>query len=212
MAALIGLEVGDPPSVWADLGFLVDGDVCRLGSVAISLVGSGSDSGSGSGGIISWALSGVEVDDGGLLDGLPTSVGVVDAVAAVAGSHPNGAVSIDHLVVSTPDLERTVKVFEDAGLLLRRRRDAGATYGTELHQAFFRVDDVIIEVVGPPSPSGIGVAAFFGLAITVDDLAATGSYLGDRMRPPKDAVQAGRQIATLARDAGSSVALAFMSR
>jgi hypothetical protein len=206
MASLVGLEVADPPSVWADLGFSVDGDVCRLGSVDITLVGAGS----GSGGIVSWVLSGVDVADSGL-DGLPTTVASAgDSVAA--GAHPNGAASIDHVVVSTPDLERTVKVFEEAGLLLRRRRDAGATYGAELRQAFFRVDDVIIEVVGPPSPSGSGPAAFFGLAITVDDLAATGSHLGDRMRPPKDAVQEGRQIATLARDAGSSVALAFMSR
>ncbi|MBV9662995.1 MAG: glyoxalase, partial [Actinobacteria bacterium] len=60
-------------------------------------------------------------------------------------------------------------------------------------------------------PTGDGPARFYGLAFTVADLDATAAYLGDRLRPAKDAVQPGRRIATLDKSAGSSVAIAFMS-
>jgi hypothetical protein len=49
------------------------------------------------------------------------------------------------------------------------------------------------------------------LAFTVAELDATARFLGERMRPPKEAVQPGRRIATLDRSAGSTVAMAFMS-
>jgi hypothetical protein len=181
MATVVALEVADAPSVWTDLGFAVDGGSCQVGSVLIHLTG-----------------------------GEPRP-----AAHPSHRSHPNGVVAIDHVVVSTPDLERTIGAFDDAGLLLRRRRDAGATYGTELRQAFFRLGEVIVEVVGPAeAPASTGVPAparFFGLAFTVADLASTASSLGDRLSPAKEAVQSGRTIATLACDAGSTVAMAFMS-
>jgi hypothetical protein len=123
-----------------------------------------------------------------------------------APEHRNGVVALDHLVISTPNLGRTIERFEEAGLELRRTRDAGA-----IHQAFFKAGDVILEVVGPPQPSGDGPAGFFGLAWTVADLDATADYLGDRLHPAKDAVQKGRRIATLDRSAGSTVRHAFMS-
>jgi hypothetical protein len=215
MATVVALEVADAPSVWTDLGFAVDGGSCQVGSVLIHLTGGDGE------GIVTWTLSGVALD-GGRLDGLPTTAGGSTdggeprpAAHPSHRSHPNGVVAIDHVVVSTPDLERTIGAFDDAGLLLRRRRDAGATYGTELRQAFFRLGEVIVEVVGPAeAPASTGVPAparFFGLAFTVADLASTASWLGDRLSPAKEAVQSGRTIATLACDAGSTVAVAFMS-
>jgi catechol 2,3-dioxygenase-like lactoylglutathione lyase family enzyme len=209
MATVVALDVADASSLWADLGFAVDGDTCRVGSVLIHLVGGDGE------GVVGWSLSGVALD-GGRLDGLPTTVAPAGGAAAEpATAHPNGVRAIDHIVVSTPDLERTIAAFDDAGLLLRRRRDAGATYGTELRQAFFRLDEVIVEVVGPAQkldPIGeSGPARFFGLAFTVGDMTSTSSFLGDRLSPAKDAVQTGRTIATLARGAGSTVAMAFMS-
>ena len=78
-------------------------------------------------------------------------------------------------------------------------------------QVFFRLGEVVLEVVGGPQPSGDGPARFFGLAFTVADLDATARYLGDRLHPAKGAVQPGRRIATLDRGAGSTVAMAFMS-
>jgi hypothetical protein len=71
--------------------------------------------------------------------------------------------------------------------------------------------ETIAEVVGPPSGSSPGPARFYGLAFTVADLDATALFLGERLRPAKDAVQPGRRIATLDRAVGSTVPLAFMS-
>jgi hypothetical protein len=78
-------------------------------------------------------------------------------------------------------------------------------------QAFFRLDQTILEVVGPATGSGPGPARFWGLAFTVTNLGTTAAVLGSRLLPAIDAVQPGRRIATLDRSAGSSVAMAFLS-
>jgi hypothetical protein len=43
------------------------------------------------------------------------------------------------------------------------------------------------------------------------DLDALAARLGDKLGPIRDAVQPGRRIATLRREAGSSVPIAFMT-
>jgi hypothetical protein len=81
-----------------------------------------------------------------------------------------------------------------------------------MRQMFFRLGEVILEVVGQPDTSGEGDPGFFGLAITVADLDAAGSLLGPALGDAKDAVQDGRRIATLRhRDLSMSVATALMS-
>jgi catechol 2,3-dioxygenase-like lactoylglutathione lyase family enzyme len=124
--------------------------------------------------------------------------------------HPNGTTAIDHVVVTTPDLDRTVAALEAAGLQARRVRDAGRG-DRAIRQVFFRLGDPVLEVVGPPEPSGDGPARFLGLALTVADLDATATALGQHVGEVKDAVQPGRRIATLRRSAGCTTALAFMS-
>ena len=193
MPALLALEVADPAAAWTDLGFTVDGGISAIDGVAYVLDAPGK-------GIVSWTVDGLAEK---ALNGLPD--GTVPG-AVTAATQPNGVVALDHLVISTPDLGRTIERFEDAGLELRRTRDAGS-----IHQAFFKVGGIILEVVGPPQPTGDGPARFWGLAWTVADLDATAAYLGGRLRPAKDAVQKGRRIATLDRSAGSTVAQAFMS-
>ena len=198
MALIAELVVADPPEAWRDLGFTVDGDRCQVGSVVHVLRG-----GAGQG-VVSWALDGVAVE-ADELEGLPSAAG--QATENRPPEHPNGVTSLDHLVVFTPDLQRTVNTLELAGLECRRLRPAGR--GNV--QAFFRLGEVILEVVGPETAAGDGPARFFGLAFTVTDLDATAAFLGDRLHSPKDAVQAGRRIATLDKHAGSTVAMAFMS-
>ncbi len=134
--------------------------------------------------------------------------------APAAPEHPNGVVAIDHVVVSTPDLERTVAALEGLGLECRRRRE-GAAYGSQrMRQAFFWLGDVILEVVGPEQPDPARAeqpASFFGLALTCADLDATGAYLGERMKPPVEAVQQGRRISTISSKAGARVPIALMT-
>jgi len=203
LARLAALDVGDPPDVWASLGFTVDGTICDVDGVAHRLGGDGK-------GVISWALDGAPSDVAGLpaAAAFQPSPGGTTAVDPPPCAHPNGVVELDHLVVSTPDLGRTIDELEAAGIELRRTRDAGG----KMVQAFFKLGRVVLEVVGASgSKAAPGAPRFWGLAFTVADLDATAAFLGDRLRPAKDAVQPGRRIATLDREAGSSVPIAFMS-
>ena len=205
---LAALSVADPPELWADLGFELAGPgATRVGTVDVTLAGAGR-------GILDWTLTGIDAPSGPLdLDGLPTNV-VDDASAAPPGAHANGVTALDHVVVTTPDLERTVGALGRVGIVERRRRDAGRPGGAPMTQVFFRLGPVILELVGPPTAPEAATdapARLWGLAFVVSDLDVTAGRLGERLRPVKAAVQAGRFIATLDRAAGSSVDIAFMT-
>jgi len=198
--AIEALTIADDPTGWAEAGFTVDGDgTCRTGTVRLLI--SPHHPGTG---VTGWTIAGL--DGGGTsIDGLATEAG--DGGPAEPASHPNGVTQIDHLVVTTPDLARTVSALRAHGFADRRTREAG-----DVRQTFFRLGEVILEVVGRDRPSGDGPARFFGLAFTVADLDATAALLGDRLGPAKDAVQPGRRIATLRHEAlGITVPVAFMS-
>ena len=199
--------VGDPPDAWEAAGFAVDDDgTCRIGTVRVHLVGC-----DGGQRILGWSLRDAPPARlaSGSLDGLPTTGSEVDPAEPAA--HPNGATHIDHVVLLSPDLARTTAALEALGLSPRGERDSD-TYGAPMRQVFFRLGEVILELVGQPCTAGEGHPGFFGLAITVADLDATASLLGDHLGAPKDAVQDGRRIATLRhRELGMSVATALMS-
>ena len=191
------LLIGDEPAAWERLGFAVDGDRTTVGATPIVLDGAG-------GGLRSWALRDVATT---AFDGLRTAT----AQAAQPGDpapHPNGATRIDHVVVTTPDLQRTFAALQEAGLELRRVREHSDT----VHQGFFRLGEVILEVVGPPAPTGDDPAQFWGLVAVVPDVDAlvAGAQPG-LLGEPRAAVQDGRRIVTVRREAGLSVALAFLT-
>jgi hypothetical protein len=199
--------VGDPPQAWAAAGFSVDDDgTCRIGTVRVRLVGR-----DGGQRILGWSLRGAppaRLADGSL-DGLPTTAS--DEPAAEPAHHTNGATHIDHVVLLSPDLARTTAALDAIGVTPRGER-ATESYGTPMRQVFFRLGEVILELVGQPDAAGEGHPGFFGLAITVADLDAAARQLGDHIGAVKDAVQDGRRIATLRhRDLGMSVATALMS-
>jgi len=201
---LDALEVGDDPTAWAAAGFAVhDGEVV-VGRVRIRCLDDGA-------GADRWRLR-TDPDPVAVprsVDGLATST--TDAEPAEPISHPNGIVGFDHLVLRSPDLDRTTAAFGALGLDLRRTRDVG-TGERAMQQRFFRLGDVILELVGPPTPSGDGPCAIWGYALVSGDVDATAASLGDRCSPPKDAVQPGRRIATIrTRDLGIGVTLAVMS-
>jgi len=126
-------------------------------------------------------------------DGLAL-VGAGDAAAGEPPEHPNGAVVLDHVVALTDDLRRTVDALGAAGLELRRE---------QAPMAFLRLGECILEVF-----EGTGAAAgLWGLVVVVPDLDALGPLVGE----PRDAVQPGRRIATVRREAGLQTALAFMT-
>ncbi|MBI2704288.1 MAG: glyoxalase [Actinobacteria bacterium] len=188
-------------------GFTVDQDgTCRLGSVRVRLVGR--ERGKR---IVAWALRNLPagVAAAGTIDGLPTRAS--DAERCTPSRHANGARSIDHIVLLTPNPPRTVAALGVAGFAVRRTRQTN-TYGAPFLQTFFRAGEVIVELIGPDEPSGDDDAGFFGLAYTVDDLDRTKRLLGDGLGEIKDAVQPDRRIVTLRhKHFGMSVATAFMS-
>jgi hypothetical protein len=81
-----------------------------------------------------------------------------------------------------------------------------------LHQGFFRLGEVILEVVGPPQPSGDEPARFWGLVAVVPDVdALVADAEPGLFGTPRAAVQEGRRIVTVSRAAGLAVALAFIN-
>jgi hypothetical protein len=197
------LVIADPPELWSELGFRVQDDCCEIGTVRVRL-----DSRAGKR-VCSWSLRGLGTDD---LDGLITMLSASEE-REPAEAHPNGVVAIDHVVAFSPELDRTVAKLQAAGLDLRRIREEPTPAGAP-RQAFFRLGELILECVQLPDAPELDRsrnAGLWGLALRTDDMDATAEYLGDRVGEPRPAVQEGRTIATLQRDAGSAVPLAFMT-
>ncbi|CAN5779740.1 hypothetical protein BH10ACT9_BH10ACT9_14360 [soil metagenome] len=197
------LLIADPAAAWSDAGFRIDGDVCAVGSVRLRLVGR--EPGTG---ILGWSLRGVPPDSADL-DGIPTTT---SAAAATTGTtHPNGVTAIDHVVLLSPDLGRTVEALAVVGVHPRRERD-GELGGRAIRQIFFRLGAVIVEAVGPPDTAGEGPSTLWGITYVVADIDDTAAFFGGNAAPVKDAVQPGRRITTLRhRDLGMSVRTAFIS-
>ena len=162
-------------------------------------------------GIVAWSLRGIESDE---LDGLPTALSESEPPPP-AGAHPNGAISIDHVVAFSPDLERTLDTLRGAGLDFRRLRE-GPTPGGSERQGFFRVGEALLEVIEAPEGSRIrsdpgAPARLWGLAFVVETLEAPAQVLGEHLGEPRDAVQPGRRIASVRGEAGLGAAVAFMT-
>lgn len=193
------LVVADEPGSWEGLGFCVDGGQLTIGTTRVRLAGR--DAGRG---IVSWSLRGVRSTQ---LDGLRTERS--ETALPGAAIHPNGARAVDHVVVLSPDFDRTVHAVQDAGIDLRRTRPADAV--RPVRMAFFRVGEAILELVEQrDAPDPEGPASFWGLVVVVVDLEAAVTRIGEHAGTVHDAVQPGRRIATVRRSAGISPALALM--
>ena len=195
---LTALRVAAAPDTWAAAGFSLDGQTVPVGDVEIEFV-------AGDGGIVDWALTDAKAAG---VDGLPTRLGAERGRASSA--HPNGVVEIDHVVVMTPRLERTVEAFEAIGVELRRIREGETGMGA-YRQAFFRLGRPILEVVEAPDMEAGAPARFWGITFTTVDIDAAAELLGDRLGRVKDAVQPGRRIATVRREAGLGLPVALIS-
>lgn len=186
---LAGLAIADPPERWRALGFAVDDrDRVVLAGVVLALGAAGQ-------GISGWTLRHASSDAD--IDGLPTSV-TTDAPGTAVGVHPNGATAVDHVVIVTPDFDRSAAALAERDLELRRTRQAG-----DRRQGFRRLGPTIMELVEAPEAPA---ARFWGLTVVVADLGALGPHVGEA----RAAVQAGRRIATVGASAGLSTRLAFM--
>lgn len=199
MKRLASIRVAASTESWSSLGFTVVDGVVALANGALELGG---------------AAPGI----GGLgVDGLDAAT-TVDGLTVEpererrAVVHPNGARSIDHIVIMTDSLDRTSDAIEsELGLERRRLRETDT-----VRQAFHRFADptgtgergCIVELVEHATASR---AEYWGLVVVVDDLDALHANAPDLVGPPKPAVQPGRRIATARRDADLGTAVAFMT-
>jgi hypothetical protein len=191
------ITIGADPAAWARAGFAIEGDASRVGTVGLQFAPGE--------GILGWRLSSPAADE---IDGLPQAT-PADVPALAAGSHPGGIIQIDHLVVFTPDLERTTAALGQVGIERRRVREVETDDGL-LRQGFFRLGKVILEVVEHARVED-GPARFWGITFAVRDLEAAADLLGDHLGSVHAAVQQGRRIATVRREAELGLPVALMS-
>jgi hypothetical protein len=105
-------------------------------------------------------------------------------------------IGIDHVVLLTGDFDATVERLRAEGLDFRRTRDAG----DGRRQAFFVLGPCLLEVAGPVE----GEERLWGITLVAPELERFGGRV-------KDAVQPGRRITTVPRDAGIAVPLALIT-
>lgn len=182
---LVTVELGETADDLTSVGFAMP---FRIGHTEIRPARSDEATGTGVG-----ALSVVGVET---LDGLPLRPPPPGALVDEAPEHPNGVVAIDHVVVATPNPDRTHAAFEAAGLAARRVRSFDAAQGRQ-RQTFFWMGDVICEVVGPDEGAGDGPASVWGLALTVRDIDSTHRSLAPLVSDVKPALQPHRRVCTL---------------
>lgn len=195
---LVGLQIGDDAAAWRDVGFDVEGDRFTVGGVTVELTGE-----TGQRGILAWSLEHPE----------PFSVDGLSHVERIEPgeptAHPNGARAVDHVVVTTPNVQRTTHALERLGIAPRRTvedvRGRGSVY------RFFLLGTCVLDLIGPHEPSGNGFARFSGIAFAVEDvdhLARTVPAAGE----VREAAQPGRRVVTVdTQVAGTSPPLAFMT-
>ena len=193
------------PAAWEAAGFVASGETVVAGSVRIRLAGP--EAGRG---LVSWSLRGLDRDG---LDGLPTDRSERPPASGVI--HPNGVIAIDHVVAFSPDLDRTVAALRDAGLDFRRLREEPTPAGAP-RQGFFRLGEVILEVIQAPDGSPLlaepeGPARLWGISFLAENLDRPAAVLGDLLGDPREAVQPGRRIATVRREADLGLPVAFMT-
>jgi hypothetical protein len=191
---LLEVIIAADAAPWRAAGFAVEtvdgADACRIGSTTLGLFGASADGGEA---ITRLAIEGLGP---GELDGLALiAAGAAMSMPAPA-EHPNGVTGIDHLVVRSPDVDRTTAALVDAGLELRRERRFPAAEAT-VRQSFFWMGDVICELVGDDTAHDPGPAVAWGLALTATDLDRVAAVAGDAATAPKPAVQPGRHITSI---------------
>lgn len=126
------------------------------------------------------------------------------SLAQLCGINANTVEYLEHIVVMTPVLDDAIAANEAVGVPCKRIREIG----NGARQAFFKLEQTVLEVVGPATRGRPGC---WGLALMCSDIAqavATAHANGLQATEPKLAIQGG-QIARIV-DPLDGVAIAFM--
>jgi hypothetical protein len=203
LSGLARVSVGGDPAPWSGLGFEVVDGRFRVGTVEIVV-----------GDVESGTLA-FRSDDGPApaveLDGIRCDLEGPDPPEGEA-LHDNGVTSLDHLVIAAPSLDRLTAGLRTVGLEVKREREAG-----DIRQRFLRLGEVVLELVGPaaePSPTpdvGEQPARLWGLAFTAPDLERVVREASIPMGEVHEAVQPGRRIVSVRREARLPLPVAFLT-
>lgn len=126
------------------------------------------------------------------------------ALARLCGTNPNTVEYLEHIVVMTPVLDAAIAANEAIGVPCKRIREVG----NGARQAFFKLEQTVLEVVGPATRGRPGC---WGLALMCSNIAnavATARANGLQATDPKPAIQGG-QIARIVAPL-DGVAIAYM--
>jgi predicted enzyme related to lactoylglutathione lyase len=126
------------------------------------------------------------------------------SLARLCGTNANTVEYLEHIVVMTPVLDDAIAAIEAIGVPCKRIREVG----NGARQAFFKLEQTVLEVVGPATR---GRSGCWGLALMckdIDEAVATARANGLQATEPKLAIQGG-QIARIV-DPLDGVAIAFM--
>lgn len=211
VVALRGLVIEGTTAAWARLGFEVEGNRFEVGGVTFALTGREP------GGIRAWHLAREDGSEVGVERPRVAVTTDVDGLAheSVAptddAEHRNGAQALDHLVVRTPDMERTTSALGRLGILPRRSVERVPGRDGQRFR-FFLLGTALLELIAPAVPRGDQPARFAGIAFATPCLDELAGDLGARLGPVHDAVQPGRRIASVDQvAAGIGVPVAFIT-
>ncbi len=126
------------------------------------------------------------------------------SLAQLCGINANTVEYLEHIVVMTPMLSDAIIAIEAVGVPCKRIREVG----NGARQAFFKLEQTVLEVVGPATRGRPGC---WGVALMCSDIAqavATARANDLQATEPKLAIQGG-QIARIV-DPLDGVAIAFM--
>lgn len=189
------------PEAWERAGFACDGAGFLAGDVEVR-IDPAADRG------YLW-LEGAATGRPPGADGAGVAAPPGPASRDLPDSHPNGVAGVDHVVIATPDPERTRATLEHQGLECRRVRQATVA-GREVEQGFHPAGSCLIEVVGPDGRAPGEPAAVWGVTFVTPDLDGLAARIPQAVASIRDAVQPGRRIATALPETGLPIPVAFM--
>lgn len=202
MARLVALHAGGPRIGWHTLFPSPDSSSYLLSDVRLTVDESCAS------GLVGWTIEcgrDAEVS----IDGIATTlVSTADVLSQTAPIGRRQTVGLDHVVVTTANIDRTCEaIVRELGLEVRREREVG----NGVVQRFHKLDNTIIEVVAGPHVTHEG-SQLWGMVVSVDDLFELYEELGDTVTsPPKKATQPGRYISTVRSSVGLGIPFALMT-
>lgn len=208
------LFTNDSPDSWRAAGFAVNGahnKHCKFGSFRIWF--EPNTSVDVHKGFTAWSFANLDKD--------VTSICAVPVVPqpeidlhSPSSEHPNGAISVDHIVIKSNNSHWIEREFRQVGILKKREMFSEKL---KMNQAFYRPKSTIIEVISDVKYDDEKLnlepqAYIWGITFVTRDIHLTHQLLPHLTKTPWAAVQPGRKLTTLnSFSAGLTTRIAFIT-